>query len=1030
MAAPQLSKFAARGAPAKHIELLNAFAERTEAASASECIKFLQQVAATRPARGGQELRKWTGECSVHHGFQRLREQLLVGEVMSSLGSSDVSRTYSQLQKLALNKDAEAIWPYVSSCLKGGEMDTMPMLMGIWTTAPKERLLDVDIFLSRAIEEATPSPSLLSLLATLKRSGDCPKSKSVIQVASRLSGRLPEFSPTDLAALQISLQRSTASSDLVRDLGARVKDELVKRIDATLKPYQLAFLVSHLQSCNDSLWPPLREQLLDAKGLAARELIDVCHFVQRVGGRDVEPAVFDFACKQLCALLQRELDAQLIKDIIDNWEVLIVDSKLSLTLLNTVVKLEKILSHTSLWPLIIRAHEIELLKQHPGLKKRMLRIVQILGARRKSTQNLTLRQMSSIAAALQSANIAESAVLSQMSSRFVEVYAEIRQRIGAGSRQAADALTADSSLKDEAGEATQQAVLEDDASLMGEVQRLMVSFWVQMSRSLAKDDHRLRSSLESFCLSGGDCHIDSAGLLQSLAELETCDGVEAVGLVNGLGSHLVLRLPQLHLADLLKSNTLCKIATVRRQIAIQVEERLRHSVEKGACDDGQDLDNFVNVLKQWSNGSFPLPVVSAVADSEFVSASVPKEASEATGIVSAQQNGVSGVVDYTQIVEVPSSVKSGVSEGGVVIAEELKSAEGHIKESEVAEQHAGAAVSVDNDQPAVSKPGEEELQENVSRVPESHDLATCESGVLTEVVSDSSKQREPVIDVELMQKTALLVLGSLPRIMEMEPEVSRQRLVASVSFASAFGTSDGQACELLRHCLHQATQVKPGASRVWTQVGAAELCFSFASLYGGLMPFDVASRLWNIVGLALSSRAAALPNELPHDQAAQFRTFGLVVKTLSSPSVSASLRLTPHAFTLQDFLEKLEQRGAKHVLSQVSTSDIIALDSFREDLPKAAPRELLEQHFAVPGTPYVVDIALPNQHSLLIVPRAEHRSVSKPGRLNGAGLLMERLLSARGWSVWWVWPEELQTSGLLQKLLSRSEAGGERSQDS
>uniref|UniRef100_A0A7S1RGS0 RAP domain-containing protein n=1 Tax=Alexandrium catenella TaxID=2925 RepID=A0A7S1RGS0_ALECA len=81
------------------------------------------------------------------------------------------------------------------------------------------------------------------------------------------------------------------------------------------------------------------------------------------------------------------------------------------------------------------------------------------------------------------------------------------------------------------------------------------------------------------------------------------------------------------------------------------------------------------------------------------------------------------------------------------------------------------------------------------------------------------------------------------------------------------------------------------------------------------------------------------------------------------------------------------------------------LDRLRSALPALFPNMACEERFAVPSTPYVVDLALEDRGLLLVVPRAAHLAAGSR-ELSGSAQLMERTLEAMGWKLQWIWPEQ------------------------
>merc|ERR1712194_150359 len=90
----------------------------------------------------------------------------------------------------------------------------------------------------------------------------------------------------------------------------------------------------------------------------------------------------------------------------------------------------------------------------------------------------------------------------------------------------------------------------------------------------------------------------------------------------------------------------------------------------------------------------------------------------------------------------------------------------------------------------------------------------------------------------------------------------------------------------------------------------AEVAFSFSVLHAEALSFDVAMRLWRLMGRTIAEVGGVNSVSLADEHTAQFKAFALAVKHLSTPTALAALKLAPEAPIVDRFLTKLETESS------------------------------------------------------------------------------------------------------------------------
>jgi len=301
--------------------------------------------------------------------------------------------------------------------------------------------------------------------------------------------------------------------------------------------------------------------------------------------------------------------------------------------------------------------------------------------------------------------------------------------------------------------------------------------------------------------------------------------------------------------------------------------------------------------------------------------------------------------------------------------------------------------------------------------------------------AEASSPSSAAKSADLAQRTAQLLVESLPKVLEMEPKTARRRLAEAADGIATLNPSAREAMlGTVRTSLHRdsVTQAAIDDAKGATTT-ASELAFAFAALYEGRLPLDVAARLSRILGDALPGRLSSSNSSagsaaeeaetlLSPLQGAKLWAFLLASRHLLTPTSSMALRLAQEAPALEALLQRLELKArvatgkprfelaeeprALETLSLLRAA--IAIGA--RDASTAPGSRHCQERFEVPGTPYLVDFALPERRLLLLVPRLEHSSApgldGSPAGLSGAGALAEGVLAALGWKLRWVWPHE------------------------
>jgi len=547
-----------------HLELLQAFEEHGGGASMVETVGFLTHLRKARESVAVSQRHRWRQECNGHAGLAHLRERLFADGGLDTLPPDKLSQMYNNLRRIGLDRLAEEVWPAVSARIAAGEMPDARALIGVWSVAPESQLGEVDKALAGALGDRVTSRTP-QLLSTLSRAHDYPVAEAVQRSADTLRSRLSDLSSHDLATLGAHLSRAQGAVKSageeqgpklgkLAELTRLAKSELVKRSGA-LDTQQLCGLLEGIQAREDPLWPMIRSQVLSRKDLTAHQALEFLRFLQRIGADDTEPAVFNSTAQQLRECF-KGAQPGLIAMVSNSMEAVATDHGVLHGLLSAAVRLRRDLFPTVIWGLFVRAGEVGVIGRFPDLSARMKKIGEILEAHGVQRNKMTLREMVAAADAMKANQVVLPKSASQMALQFLEVHKEV--------------LNQDTVRASEAEAGTRR-------NWLGEVQALMVSFWVRLL-SLDIEDPRLSSAVRAFCASTGDCRIEALSLAQVLTELAgvgelgPAKASVSVSVAEGLTTHLVAKLPELGQRELL-----------RVALDSAVSEGLWHAVAAEVC---------------------------------------------------------------------------------------------------------------------------------------------------------------------------------------------------------------------------------------------------------------------------------------------------------------------------------------------------------------------------------------------------------------------------------------------------------------
>lgn len=884
-----------------HLELLKVFQEHGAGASAVESVDVLARLKKTRDevvasstsgSRAGQSqrqlLQQWNRETTQHEGFQQLWKRLLEAEGkegLVGLPSSALSRTYNQLCRMNLRKEAEEVWSTVHSRVVAGKMADPRELLGVWSVAPEEHLAELDAPLAKAM--GTREPLTWQLISAFSRVAERPHSKTVLWCSQRLEAQLQDLASEDLAMVLSMLRRPGAEGGLpeaLRKLAREAKVELVSR-DGALEPAQLVMLLESVEGHDDELWPMLRRQLLARKeDLTARQILEACSFLHRLpmAGHDAEINLFKALTAQLRRLLHNRSDPALVGLMVRYLDALASDLPTCQSVLNAAVRMKRDLYPAVLWKVFLSSSEADLVGQHPALQSRLQNIGEVL--EQKAVKNMPLSEMRQAAAAMRRNNVPLPKSAEEMARHFLEVLERSKEAAG----------NADTAAKaDESGGET--------TNWVGESQRFLVGFWADTKALGITTSADLAEAISAFSSPGERCKIEAQGLVECAEDLGAlvAEDAQATEIQKGLISHLEKQLPSLGQRPLVQAANQATTISLQEVLIREIGRRFQQGKVAETAD---------------------------AAESAF-------------------------------------AVKNGA-----------------------------------------------DLEDLIS--------------LLERFALWRSEGSEAAASADIVLRSMDLAAEALPGFMDQEPELAHDRLLAVVKvFASLGGHGEAHIAQLTR-ALHRLSVPRLGldgaaAARPGTPATAAGLAYGYAALHGGAPPLDVAARLWRLSGSALEAAAhaeghkrigpealvAAIGSGAGNTAAAELWTFGLTMRHLASASALSGLRLLPEAEALEACLQHLERRpeAARFSLEQeVDASRMVA--RLRSALPQVvAAGEPLEERFAVPGTPFVSDMALTGRGVLLLVPRSMHRAPD--GGVSARGRLMERVLEACGWQLCWVWPE-------------------------
>jgi len=553
-----------------------------------------------------QQLQNWGNACAKHPGFAVLRQRLLDEGVLGGLNSAELSRTYNLLRRLNFSREAEEVWPVVMSHLGGKKMATVPELLGVWSIAPVEGLPHVEAPLARAMASTEP-PKTWQLLSAVSRASDRPGSEVVRLCARLLGGRLADMSSDDLALIvgQFGSRLGAAGArvpDQLQDLAAKAKAELIAR-DGALEPMQLCGLLGSIRSQDDALWPMAKRQLVaKSNSLTAPQILEVAQCIKRLGGSDAEPALFASVTKPLQKQLSSVRQPFLVAVVARNLDALVTDYYTCLQLLNAAVRLRQDLYPVVLWRLFVHTSEAELVRHHPNLQVRMQKIGEILEKHGLASKRTTLSEMRDIAKAMRGNRVALPVCLAEMTKRFLDVLQTVEENFQQG-QDAAQSDTA-ASVSGAVGDASLDTDTGRETNWLGEVQELIVSFWIQL-HLLGTDQPTLTSAMEAFCAAGGACQIGAEALAQSVLELERIKDTKAEPFLAGLTGHLAGRFDKMKQQSFIQLAGQASSDVLRRAVVVEVDRRITRtrSAKIGILKNGQDYDDLVFLLTRWLDWS-------------------------------------------------------------------------------------------------------------------------------------------------------------------------------------------------------------------------------------------------------------------------------------------------------------------------------------------------------------------------------------------------------------------------------------------
>lgn len=628
-----------------HIQYLQALADHGPKVTMEEALNFLSRLRKTRDdilhGRKGPSnarLQRWASDCTSHAGYTTLNKVIFENsQSIDNASNTILSRVYNNLQRINFRSDAEKLWPAVSERVSAGTMDTGELL-GIWSVAPKDRLSELDSGLAKAMHDGS-APKAWQLLSALNRANDMPECKVLETCASLMLPRLQDMNSEDIAALVAQLGKLSdlggSLQNTLDNLKARAKDEIIRQ-SGGLEASQLCAMLSAIRSHDDPLWAFIRKQLVGKSDLGVQQVLDILSFLNRVAAKREE----QFLRGELVKKLQKSLnqgypEPETVANIARHLDAIIGSQAACQSLLNTAVKLRNDLYPIVLWRLFVRASEARLLEHHPSLQSRMQRIGEILEDHGIQKQRMTLQEMADVATAMQVHKVKLERCSKQMSRHFVEVLrsgsAASSQQTGEPSMVVEEAPTASSETisaqtESSAAETEQPEVAETKAEvsnmddkpetetaaakaeestanasdsvgiMLGEIQRLLVSFWAKLN-SLGLVDESLTDAAKSVCSPTKDCQIEAKFLASCDAELSSSEGEAAADLRSGLAAHFTKSLPGL------PSNELFEIAscvvTPAMQNAIATEICNRQTLENGGMsilEGGVEFDAMVSFL--------------------------------------------------------------------------------------------------------------------------------------------------------------------------------------------------------------------------------------------------------------------------------------------------------------------------------------------------------------------------------------------------------------------------------------------------
>eukprot|EP00929_Paragymnodinium_shiwhaense_P061345 TRINITY_DN30630_c0_g1_i1.p1 TRINITY_DN30630_c0_g1~~TRINITY_DN30630_c0_g1_i1.p1 ORF type:complete len:1048 (+),score=345.13 TRINITY_DN30630_c0_g1_i1:86-3145(+) len=956
----------------QHVQILKAFVDHGKGASSKEWIDGLMKLRETRdrtvkessgPRQAGVTrllLQQWTKDIEEHPGVGALRQHLLAPEFVGKLEGPDISRVYNQLKRLNLQKDADEMWATMKERMSNGQMNSVQELLGVWSVAPKSRLSDLDAPLMKALrrDEGVRSRELLSLLT---RSTDMPTSKAVQHTAEKLSGMVNDLSSLDLAYISQQLGRKLsedfAEHPRLRELMRSAKQELVAR-GGTLEVTNLVNLLGAVEGNEDPLWQMLREQLLAKLKVPLKE----AEALSAMQALEIYKAFINLeAAKAEIRFVSKRLEYMLGKEA-NPALVGTLSSNLEYVLWSK--GLLEVLFNTA-----VRLREDLYPTVLWSLFKRAAETNVV------NIQPNILARLQQIGDRLERHGVGKQKMtLADMTSAAEAMRGNgvvLPKCLGQMSQQFLD-VYAEARKGDAGSEGDSEAAAAAAASEAASKKASEAGAETAPPKKEAEAAAAAESAAEKEAEAGdaavekkkGEESEESAPAMSFV--LKTGSGEDYVQQVQRLMISFWVRTGHLKMQNERVTDTILRFLKDRDTCRIRPKDFMPLLAEVSALQSEEAKKVHEGLLEQLHARLSELPDDSLV---EMVDAASSSEETRGK-LLSEVGRRLAQLPAASDASEVPTSAKR---------VDELNG-----------------------------------LLERWSRWSWSTDGAAARDE------GDTAQEEEDASDDGFCADAADAVTAALPSALQEAGSQGHRRLTSSASALSTLLAANAERplrTDILRRCLHTCVP----AGEAPTDAGAAsELAFAFASLHGGMLPFDTSARLWHSTASALSSSASRRPAAegpvssasrqafatMNEQQQAKLWAFGLAARHLSTRPTLVSLQLQPGAPRVEAALEELNtyQRQARLWLSKERRSVEVA-GALKELLPEAIHMGHCEAGFVVPGTPYQADFGFEAKKLLLLVARPEHRG---PGRcrLSGQGLLLQRTLGAMGWRVAWLWPEE------------------------